>query len=67
MTTDSEPNNEELGESVVDEVRAIREKIDAEVGHDIGRLAELVNRRGEEICREYGLTRAEMPPANFRA
>ena len=50
-----------LGESVVDEVRAIREAIDEEVGHDLGRLAELARRKSSEIMSRYGMKRAEVP------
>lgn len=49
-----------LGESVVDEVRAIREAIDEEVGHDIARLAAEARRRSEEIRREFGMRVAEL-------
>ena len=50
----------ELGDSCVDEVRAIREAIDAAVGHDVGRLAEQSRAAAEKVRREFGLTAA--PP-----
>ena len=50
-----------LGESVVDEVRTIREAIDAEVGHDLQRLAELARRTSEQVRRTYGLNVAALP------
>jgi hypothetical protein len=49
------------GESVVDEVRAIRETIDAEAGHDIRKLAQQARRVSEEVRREYGMKVAEIP------
>ena len=45
----------DLGESVVDEVRAIREALDREFGHDVERLAEAARRRSEEVRREFGM------------
>ena len=50
-----------LGESVVDEVRSIREAIDAEVGHDVQKLAEQARRASQEVRRAYGLEVAELP------
>lgn len=47
-----------LGESVVDEVRAIREAIDTEVGHDLRKLAERARLVSEQARAEFGL-----PPA----
>lgn len=51
----------ELGESVVDEVRMIRETVDAEHRHDVRRLAEHARRVSEQIRREFGMKVAETP------
>ena len=51
----------ELGESVVDEVRRIRESIDAEVGHDLRKLAERARRAGEDVRKRYGMKLGESP------
>ncbi len=51
------------GESVVDEVRAIRATIDAEAGHDIRKLAEQARQVSEGVRREYGMKVAEIPKA----
>lgn len=51
-----------LGESVVDEVRAIRQALDEEVDHDIARLASRARQAGEEIRRQYGMKVAQLPP-----
>lgn len=48
-----------LGESVVVEVRAIRERIDAECGHDVRRVAERARRESAELRARYGLESAE--------
>lgn len=61
---DTDPVNPVPGESVVDEVRAIREAIDEEVGHDVRRLGEQVRRNSEAIRREFGLRVAKLPPRN---
>lgn len=49
-----------LGESVVDEVRAIREALDAEVGHDVEKLAEAARQRSAQIRREFGFKTADL-------
>lgn len=54
----------ELGESVVEEVRAVREALDLEVGHDVVKLAEAARRVGEEVRRQYGMTVATTPAEN---
>ena len=51
----------QLGESVVDEVRAIREAIDEEVGHDVARLAEYARQASEAVRRELGMKIATLP------
>lgn len=56
MSIHPAPDTIELGESVVDEVRAIREALDQAVGHDVRRLAEQAREVGERIRREHGLT-----------
>jgi hypothetical protein len=53
----------QLGESVVDEVRAIREAIDEEVGHDVARLAERARRVSDAVRREFGMRTAKLPPS----
>ena len=50
-----------LGESVVDEVRAIREAIDEEVGHDVAKLAAEARRASEAVRREFGMKAAQLP------
>jgi hypothetical protein len=52
---------ERLGESVVDEVRAIREAIDEEVGHDVARLVERARCVSEDVRRRYGMKVAQLP------
>lgn len=49
------------GESVVDEVRAIRAKIDAEAGHDIRKLTEQARWAIAAVRRGYGMNVAETP------
>lgn len=44
-----------LANPIVDEVRAIREAIDEEVGHDIAKLAERAKRIGDEYRRRHGM------------
>ena len=51
----------QLGESVVDEVRAIREAIDEEVGHDVARLAEYARQASDAVRRELGMKIATLP------
>lgn len=57
---DKSESDSALGESVVDEVRAIREAIDAESDHDIRKLAEQARRVSEQVRREYGMKVAEI-------
>lgn len=54
----------QTGESVVGEVRAIREAIDDEVGHDMTRLAERARRVSAEVRREFGMKVATLPSAD---
>jgi len=51
----------QLGESVVDEVRAIREAIDEEVGHDMARLAAQARQVSETVRHEFGMKVARLP------
>ena len=51
----------QLGESVVDEVRAIREAIDEEVGHNVARLAAQARQVSEAVRREFGMKVARLP------
>jgi hypothetical protein len=53
--------DEQLGESVVDEVRAIREELDGRAGHDVRKLAAYAQRAGETIRRKNGMTLAKLP------
>lgn len=41
-------------DEIVDEVRAIREAIDSEVGHDAVQLAERAHRATEEARKQFG-------------
>lgn len=50
--------------SVVEEVRAVREAIDEEVGHDIEKLAERAKRAGEKYRREHQARRKVVPTAD---
>ncbi len=59
MTQKRTVNETALGESVVDEVRAIREAIDKEAGHDLRLLAERARRTSEDVRRQYGLKAAQ--------
>lgn len=49
-----------LGESVVDEVRAIREALDAEVWHEVEKLAEAARQKSEQVRREFGFKVADL-------
>lgn len=50
-----------LGESAVDDVRAVREAIDEEVGHDLRKLVEQARRKSAEVRQQYGMIVAESP------
>lgn len=50
-----------LGESVVDEVRAIREMIDAEVEHDLARLADRARQTSQAVRQEFQMRTATVP------
>jgi hypothetical protein len=53
-----------LDDPIVDEVRAVREAIDEEVGHDIAKLAERARRIGEAYRLAHGVAVVEvLPPA----
>lgn len=56
----------ELGESVVDEVRIIRTAIDAEVGHDLRKLAEQARRVSRDIRERYQMVAADLTPSPTR-
>ena len=43
-----------LSDPIVEEVRAVREAIDEEVGHDLKKLAERARKAGEEYRRARG-------------
>ena len=51
-----------LVDPIVDEVRAVREAIDEEVGHVVAKLAERARRSGEEYRRTHGIAAVEIPP-----
>ncbi len=64
--TNPTATNSGPGESVVDEVRAIRAKTDAEAGHDIRKLAEqtrwvseAIRGMGDKVCVPRGIRMAE--------
>jgi len=46
---------------VVEEVRAVREAIDKEVGHDVARLADEARRASAAIQREFGMKSVTLP------
>ncbi len=50
-----------LSDPIVEEVRAIREALDAEVGHDVAKLAERARQAGEAYRRQQGLEPVELP------
>lgn len=52
---------------IVDEVRAVREAIDAEVGHDIAKLAERAGRLGEEYRRTHNVAAVDITSAESPA
>ncbi|HOB73094.1 MAG TPA: hypothetical protein PKG54_01085 [Phycisphaerae bacterium] len=52
-----------LEDPIVDEVRAVREAIDEEVGHDIAKLAERARRAGEEYRRTHQVPAVNVPSA----
>jgi hypothetical protein len=49
-----------LVESVVDEVRAIRNKIDESVGHNVKKLSDEPGRKSSEIRKQYGMQEADL-------
>ena len=49
-----------LGESVVSEVRRIRDALDVEAGHDLARLAEMARQASARIRKEYGMKVASL-------
>lgn len=51
-----------VSDPIVEEVRAVREAIDEEVGHDIKKLAERARKAGEEYRRTHGAGGAQTPP-----
>jgi hypothetical protein len=52
-----------LSDPIVEEVRALREAIDEEVGHDVRKLAERARKAGEEYRRARGAREARVPEA----
>jgi len=50
-----------LRDPIVEEVRAVREAIDEEVGHDLKKLAERARKAGEEYRRARGPAEAQTP------
>ena len=49
-----------VSDPIVEEVRAVREAIDEEVGHDLRKLAERARKAGEEYRRARGITEAQI-------
>jgi hypothetical protein len=56
-----------LEDPIVDEVRAVREAIDEELGHDVAKLAERARRIGEEYRRMHGVAAVAIPDSRFSA
>lgn len=50
-----------LSDPIVEEVRAVREAIDEEVGHDLTKLAERARKAGEEYRRARGAAEVQTP------
>jgi hypothetical protein len=50
-----------IADAIVDEVRTVREAIDAEVGHDVAKLAQRAAKVGEEYRRKLGCRRPRLP------
>ena len=50
-----------VSDPIVEEVRAVREAIDEEVGHDLKKLAELARKAGEEYRRARRATEVQTP------
>ena len=55
-------NADRMEDPIVDEVRAVREAIDEEVGHDVAKLAERARRIGEEYRRTHNVALVETLP-----
>ena len=56
--------NRRVSDPIVEEVRAVREAIDEEVGHDLRKLAERARKAGEEYRRARGATEVQAPDAS---
>ncbi len=50
-----------VSDPIVEEVRAVREAIDEEVGHDVRKLAERARKAGEEYRRARGAAEVQTP------
>lgn len=50
-----------VSDPIVEEVRAVREAIDEEVGHDLKKLAERARKAGEEYRRAHGAAEVQTP------
>jgi len=50
-----------VSDPIVEEVRAVREAIDEEVGHDLKKLAERARKAGEEYRRARWTTQVQTP------
>ena len=55
MIRDARENEAKLGESVVDEIREIREALDREVDHDVHRLAQTAREASAQVSARFGL------------
>ena len=53
--------NRRVSDPIVEEVRAVREAIDEEVGHDLRKLAERARKAGEEYRRARGAKEVQTP------
>ncbi len=54
------PDESDLDDSVVSEVRAIREALDAEAKHDLTRLVERTREVAESVRKERGMKLADV-------
>jgi hypothetical protein len=63
----TKPPIDRLGPSIVDDVRAIRQAIDNEVGHDIDKLAERARLAGERFQAAINAGEIQKPKIASRA
>jgi hypothetical protein len=63
----TKPPIDRLGPSIVDDVRAIRQAIDNEVGHDIDKLAERARLAGERFQAAINAGEIQKPAGPARS